>query len=124
MACLKSKTRSQLLHSKRRGEKRFGLNLSNDDIKDIVFKIRMGHAIKITRQSNNMAIYLVRYDNRVLPVVYNRSHHSIATILPKTDPRVRKALNPKPPRKVGSKYYVNHNGNGSKNGKNNGHNSH
>ncbi|TSC81813.1 MAG: hypothetical protein G01um101420_817 [Parcubacteria group bacterium Gr01-1014_20] len=72
----------------------------------------MGHAIKITRHTNNVAIYLVRYENRVLPVVYNRSHHSIATILPKTDPRVKRVLNPKPQRKVGSKHYVNRNGNG------------
>ncbi|MEK9173528.1 MAG: hypothetical protein AAB594_03100 [Patescibacteria group bacterium] len=113
---MREKTKSQRLHTKRRCFERFGIELSNADLKNIVSQIQTGHAIKISRRSNTAVIYLVKHNGIYLPVLYDKSRHSIATVLPKSDPRVSKVTNPKPPRKAGSKHYVNRNGNGSKNG--------
>lgn len=87
----------------------------------MAIQIRARRAIQVTKSRGNAAVFLVSYKKGVkLPVVYDRSSHTISTVLPKNDPRVsrffnggKKAVKPKPPERK-SKFYVNRNGNGKK----------
>jgi hypothetical protein len=75
-------------HAQRRALQRYGLRLSFDDCCCLANRIRAEDArtVLIERRSNNLALWLVRWPDgdagRWLPVLYNRRHHYLETVLP------------------------------------------
>lgn len=76
------KTEVDLLnHARRRALQRFATSISEDEIRDLVGQIRTGKARFVSDQSRTMSVWIVRFGERLLPVVYNRAHQMIATFL-------------------------------------------
>jgi uncharacterized protein YjhX (UPF0386 family) len=95
----KGKAKAQRLHAKRRGAERYGLNLSNDDLAQIVRLIQEGKATLIEKQSNRVTIFDVEmarcYNDEphtctdctvrrvTTRVVYDKERKQIASFLPR-----------------------------------------
>lgn len=72
----------QRLHARRRARERYGLNLSNKDITQIVRSIRSGGSISTTKQTNTRTLHVIIYDGQEMRVIYDNKRHNVCTFLP------------------------------------------
>jgi hypothetical protein len=79
----KKNANTLIKHSQKRIKQRYGLNLREDEIRHIGKLIREKKATFIARQSNNRTIWEVPAFGFIIPVVYDKSKKTIATVLPK-----------------------------------------
>lgn len=77
-----SKKYSQRAHAKRRALERFGIELTKDVRRTLVQAIQKGEARFRARQSLRITHWIVEYQGKELPVVYDRQRHEIVTVLP------------------------------------------
>ena len=75
----------QRIHAKRRAEQRFGLTLNRRDMRQIVLNIQSGDvelARFISRQSNRVTLWNVRWDGNWYRVVYDTTRGTLVSVLP------------------------------------------
>ena len=77
-ACRKHRTR----HAKIRADERYCLDLTRQDLQNIVGMIQNKKAIASHRISNSKSVKLVRYQDKNLVVLYSNRHKEIITFLP------------------------------------------
>ena len=77
------KSKSNLIHSQRRMQQRYGLRLSKDRRRRILEEIRLGkgECKRISCSRSRWTIYLEK-ENIDVTVVYDRDRKSIVTVLP------------------------------------------
>lgn len=81
------------IHTKKRAKERFDLTINRKDYQNIVLMILNKEYIKKfkLRKENvdpNYTGYIVKYSDKLLPVVFNNKQRVIVTVLPSTDRRV------------------------------------
>lgn len=69
-------------HVQERLIQRFGMDLSNNEIREVVCLIQQCKSICIGRASRRRSTHILRYKNRVLKVVYSLKSKSLVTALP------------------------------------------
>lgn len=69
-------------HAIVRAEQRYGLRLDNKAMQAIADKIENGEASLIEEENENIIRVVVSYGGRDLPVVYDRTHRFVLTVLP------------------------------------------
>jgi len=78
-----TKRRCQRWHARQQARDRYGLHLTTDDLEDISWCIRMGERVQfVKRQSARITHHLVNWGGCTLPVVYDKSRHTVVTFLP------------------------------------------
>lgn len=77
-----TKKKCQIRHSKKRSIERYGVELSNKDLEQIVSIIQKGGGRFLMRDSNRVTIWAVPYLNREFKVAYDKERKTIATCLP------------------------------------------
>ncbi len=80
----KQKVDYSISHAQERALERYGLNLTQKDIFNIVSLIQSGENDKVVfmkRQSNYRTIWKINYRDQDLYAVYNNRHKVIATFL-------------------------------------------
>jgi hypothetical protein len=75
------KKKSQFIHAQKRLIKRHSILPSKNLFNEWVKSIQNGKAEFIDRQLNRLTRWLVEYDNKKIPVVYDKERKSIVTIL-------------------------------------------
>lgn len=78
----KGKARALLRHAKRRANTRYGLDLTNNDLQEIVRLIKQQKAKFIERQSLRVTHWEVEYKGETLRAVYDKRRSQIVTFLP------------------------------------------
>jgi hypothetical protein len=73
-------------HAKARAKERFGIDLTNEDLRRIVRDIESGVAIFIlpARGSRDVGLYDVILRSRLVRIVYDRVTKVVVTVLPST----------------------------------------
>lgn len=77
-----SKKKTLLKHSKRRLFERYGLSFNNQQLKDMAFICKNGHYLcHFGRQSLTKSKMLIKFNQIVFPVIYDKQRHCIITVL-------------------------------------------
>lgn len=86
MEVLKKKNyrRHRVKHSKIRANERYGVSLTDQDLKNICGMIRNKKRLFHKKLSTKKSINQVEYFNKKLWVLYSHRHQEIITFLPKT----------------------------------------
>ena len=77
--------RSLDVHSKKRAWERYSLELTNNDLDNLVNQIKRGEAEFIRGYSNTRSVHKVKCRDLDLPVLYSRSLKRIVTVLPERE---------------------------------------
>ena len=78
----RDKAECQRIHAKRRALQRYALNLDNKKQDEIVKIIQSGKATFLRRDSIRVAVFAVRYENKLMKVVYDSQRKTLASVLP------------------------------------------
>lgn len=78
-----SKASSQEFHAKKRALERYGLDLSNNDLFEIIKNIKSGYAEHIQKQTNRLKLYKTLVKQTDVYVVYDKSRKTVVTFLTK-----------------------------------------
>ena len=70
-----------MAHAKARAKERYGIDLTDQDIKNIVKMIRVGKTKCVHKTSNKRSIHLVFYRAKEMYAVYDKSWGDIVTFL-------------------------------------------
>ncbi len=82
MARRKTKRYYQYRHARRRARTRYGVDLTDRDLDEMISEIQAGQAEHVEKQSNRVSVFIVRDKFKV---VYDKVRKSIATFLPMDD---------------------------------------
>jgi len=77
----KGKKRNQIKHARKRFEKRFGIDLNENQYTQLVNRVKKGRAHFIRRQSNRISIWDVKFEGKKIRVVYDKKTAAIVTAL-------------------------------------------
>lgn len=80
------KRKCERIHAHRRASDRFGMNLSQRGMDEIVKLIQGGQSdtvVSLWRTSNTRTTWAVFYEGQWLPVCYNKVSKQIVTVLPR-----------------------------------------
>jgi hypothetical protein len=78
----KSKKQYFTIHSKHRAWERYELFLTKSDLEKMAFMCRAGqHYCHLGKQSLTRSKIVLRYNNRLIPVIYDKKRHCIITLL-------------------------------------------
>ena len=77
-----SKKDAQKLHAKHRALERYGITLNKTIFRTWIEQIQTGAAKFLERQSNRVSVFEVSYEDKAIPVVYDRLRKTIVTTLP------------------------------------------
>lgn len=78
-----SKAHNQRIHSKRRALQRHGIKMTDEEYEEIIDVIRKQLDIAHFKITNTRVLHIVPIGDRVIPVIYDRTRKTIATVLPK-----------------------------------------
>ena len=76
------KAKAQRRHAKTRALQRYDLDLSREDLEELVRQIQLGKAEFILRQSCRVSFFAVELRGQKFPVVYDKQRKTIVTVLP------------------------------------------
>src|SRR5574344_1220173 len=76
------KEKSMMKHFRRRLHERFGITITDDEIKNIISLIRNGRFKQICKVSNTRSLYKILVANTPMVVVYNRERRAFHTCFP------------------------------------------
>lgn len=77
-----SKLKTLNKHTKKRAFQRFGLNLSNQEIKDMGLMCKVGNYIcHLGKESLIKSRIVLKFKNQIIPVIYDKKRHCIITCL-------------------------------------------
>lgn len=76
------KKQGQLRHARRRARERYGLHLTDDQVRSIANRIKDGEAQVLRRPTCRIWIYRVHWQRRDLIAAYDRKRQTIASFLP------------------------------------------
>lgn len=76
-----SKVRSLKAHSKDRSTRRYGLTLTNEDLRLLVRKIQCGKGEFVEKQSNRITRWKIEHRDRMWDLIYDKERHRIVTCL-------------------------------------------
>lgn len=79
----RSKAKCQEKHARSRALERYALDLSGEDLLDMVAQIQDGRGTFIMRQSHRVSLFAVTVRGELVPVVYDRNRKTIVTVLPR-----------------------------------------
>lgn len=79
-----SKAQTQRRHAIRRAHERHGLQLTRQDLNDIVRQIQSDKATFVERQSLRVSLFDVVVHERSVRVVYDRQRKTIVSFLPES----------------------------------------
>lgn len=68
-----------------RAQERYGLHITPWDIRCVITQVTDGHALKLRKISQQLAVYLVTVQGHDCRIVYNRYRKFIITFLPLDD---------------------------------------
>ena len=77
----KSKFKNQLYHSKLRSIERLGIQLTNQDILNMINKLKQGKSLFIESQSRSRSKHIIYYNNVDFVVIYDKTRKMFNTIL-------------------------------------------
>jgi len=77
--------KAQKKHAKKRIENRFGLDMNDNKLTQIINKIIKGSAELIKKHSNHRSEWKVPFEEKILRVIYDNKTKSIVTALPLND---------------------------------------
>lgn len=77
-----SKKIAQKRHAKQRALQRYGIDLNKTLLRTWVEQIHSGSAKFLERQSNRVSVFEITYNDKQIPVVYDRIRKTIVTALP------------------------------------------
>ena len=80
-----NKKKASTVHLKRRFYERYNLEITNQDIKEMVRKIQNQQAEFIERQSNRITIWKLQFRDKDYTIVYDKVRKSIVTVFPEMD---------------------------------------
>lgn len=90
-----NKTKTQVRHSIKRAEERYGSKFSENDIYLICKKIRKNDILSLgnySRITNTRSFHIVEYLGKIYNVVYDRERQTLSTFLPKEVDSLEKIL--------------------------------
>lgn len=73
---------AQLIHAKKRATERFGVSLTKEDLRWMVFQIQSRKAEFKGKYSLTKSLFIVTVNGVKVPVIYDKQRQQIATILP------------------------------------------
>lgn len=79
------KAKNQVAHATRRARQRYGISLKQHDYTDLCRVLTKGNSqdcVFLQKQSNRVTFWAVFYEDKWLPVVYDKLRKRIATVLP------------------------------------------
>lgn len=84
------KTRWMRNHAKQRALERYNIDLNRQDLETIRLMIQRpelhkDHITFVERQTIDRTVWLVKYKEKQLKVVYSKRHKSIVTVLPNNE---------------------------------------
>ena len=74
--------RRQRAHAKRRAMERFGIQMNRQDYWALLRKVQKGDGIVIERQEAGRMKYAVIWEDKVIPLIYDKTSKTIVTVLP------------------------------------------
>lgn len=77
----RGKSRSLVKHFKTRIDERFDIELTQQDLEFITSMIRKGETIQSRKQTNRITTHIIRYKDRRMKVVYDKSRKLPVTCL-------------------------------------------
>ena len=81
----RDKAECQRIHAKRRALQRFAINLDSHKQDEIVKLIQEGKATFLRRDSTRVSIFAIRFESKLLKVVYDSQRKTLASVLPMTE---------------------------------------
>ena len=84
MKRLKNKKNALIHHSIKRAKQRYDLDLNEHQIREIsnfISKQKKENCIFLSSQTNRVKRWAVKYNGKILPVIYDNQRHIIVTIL-------------------------------------------
>ena len=79
-------------HAQSRALERYNLVFNKEVRRNMITAIQASRAHLIERQSLRLALYIVEWDSKEYPVMYDNIRKEIVTFIPKEDDRVRRRL--------------------------------
>lgn len=76
------KKQAQAYHMRARALQRYGIFLNRDLRVGIIDAIQNSKSVYVRDMNNRLTLHFVKVKGQVLPVVYDKSRQSIATVLP------------------------------------------
>lgn len=77
-----NKKKSLLKHAQKRTFERYGLTLNHQQIKDMGFMCKNNNYIcHLGKQSLTRSKIVIKYQNNIYPVIYDKTRHCIITVL-------------------------------------------
>ena len=77
-----SKVKTLKRHTKKRAYQRFGISLSNQDVKDMGLMCRAKNWIcHLGYESSTKSKIVLKFKNQIIPVIYDKKRHGIITCL-------------------------------------------
>lgn len=73
---------AQRVHAKNRLKERYGIEINRHDYIALCSMIQNNHGIFMVRQSRNRSIWVLRFQQKWLAVVYDKERKQIASFLP------------------------------------------
>ncbi|MFH0711779.1 MAG: hypothetical protein V1889_01600 [archaeon] len=77
-----SKAKSQRIHAKRMAKMRYEIDFNNGLREQFIKMIQSGQAVFLYATSNRARTFAVKYNDRLIPVVYDNQRKEIVTLLP------------------------------------------
>jgi len=78
-----TKKKSQSYHARGRAMRRYGIFLNRDRRVAIIEAIQSGRSVHVNKITNRLSLHFVNLEGVCLPIVYDKTRQSIATVLPK-----------------------------------------
>lgn len=82
----KRKSESLLIHARTRALERYGQELTDSDLAEIVKKIQARNGVFVESQSHRVRVWNIEYKDETWKVVYDKFRKAIVTFLPKDPP--------------------------------------
>jgi hypothetical protein len=76
------KTRALRMHAKRQALLRYGIELSDDELRHVANLVRRGEGLFVSRKSLRVSCWRVFLEGREMVVLYDRQRSAIVTFLP------------------------------------------
>lgn len=82
---MKSKKKSQVQHAQKRAAQRYGVTVGSKTYKQLCSRIQKNKdCVFLQRQSNRVSMFAVKMNEEWVPVIYDKTRHTIVTFLPQT----------------------------------------